>query len=267
MAPLPRSLTLTVAARTTGPSLRPMTDFLTRSLGITLRVVPYGGHAPIVDDLAAGNVDLALLPPLAYIVARDRRCANPLLILTRQGRRTHRGVYLAHARSGIRTLRDARGKRVMLTDPQSAAGYLYPLADAARLAGDPYAFFGTVGCSDDDATSVRAVAAGGYDLAAVDESAAAGVAGRLVKIGQTGEAPNGTITVRSGLPTTLMGRTQGALREFAATTQGRQFLVDGFHADGLAPANDREFDAVRDAALVAKIPLQHYGARPTPQRP
>lgn len=240
-----------------------LADHVSRAVGVPVALRPAQSYDAVIDGLDSDAVDVAFLPTLAYVLARDRCRANPLLVLTRHGTRTQRGVYLARVGSGIRRFPDAKGKRVVLAGPQSASGHLFPMAEAARLAGDPQAFFGEIATTDD----ARALIAGEVDLAAVDADAAARLPRRLVKIGQTEEAPDGTISVRAGPATTLMGRTQKALLTFAATPQGREFLADAFGADGLAPANDREYDAVRVAADAVKIPLEHYSARPSHQKP
>lgn len=85
----------------------------------------YSTYARVVEAIGDGDVDLAWLPPIAYVRARRMACVEILATVERDGRPAYASALLA--RPGvIRSWSDLEGKRAAWVDNWSAAGYVIP---------------------------------------------------------------------------------------------------------------------------------------------
>jgi serine/threonine-protein kinase len=91
-----------------------------------VRVIGYASYAQLIDALAEGAVDLAWLPPVAYVRARRAGAARLLLTVERDGSRSYSSAILARTELAARTVRELRQLRVAWVGPWSAAGFLIP---------------------------------------------------------------------------------------------------------------------------------------------
>lgn len=107
---------------------RPLADFLSKKIGvkIRLRVLPRYGN--IVDNFVSSGMDGAFFGSFTYTLAHARlgvevlaRPENP------DGRSTYRGLIFVRRESGIRDVKDMAGKRFAFVDKATTAGYLLPL--------------------------------------------------------------------------------------------------------------------------------------------
>lgn len=98
---------------------------LTATLGQPCDLVPSGSYRALVEALREKQVDLAWLPPLAYLRAEDVGAAHLVTTMERGGSPTFGCAFLG--REGqVDSMRDLVGKRVAWTDPWSASGYVVP---------------------------------------------------------------------------------------------------------------------------------------------
>lgn len=89
-------------------------------------VIGFESYARLVDALAEGAVDLAWLPPVAYVRARRAGAARLLLTVEREGSRSYSSAILARAELGARGVREIHQLRAAWVGPWSAAGFLIP---------------------------------------------------------------------------------------------------------------------------------------------
>jgi phosphate/phosphite/phosphonate ABC transporter binding protein len=97
------------------------------SIAIGRRVVvrTYTTYAGLVDAVSDTDVDLAWLPPVAYVRARRMACVDLLATVERGGRAAYASALLG--RPGVvDRFEDLAGKRAAWVDNWSAAGYLVP---------------------------------------------------------------------------------------------------------------------------------------------
>jgi len=118
----PLRLGVTVATATARASMRE----LSRVLGARFKLAVTSGYAQLVDALAEGDLDVAWLPPVAYVRAVRSGAARLMLTLERDGRRSYSAALVARTADGPSRLDELHGLRVAWLDPWSAAGYLVP---------------------------------------------------------------------------------------------------------------------------------------------
>ncbi|MDU4450037.1 MAG: PhnD/SsuA/transferrin family substrate-binding protein, partial [Staphylococcus lugdunensis] len=97
----------------------------------------------MIEDLASKKMDVAIMSPVTYTIGRDKGTVDVLLkskdyLVDDKGNQTkklgdyYRSQIVVKKDSDIKKLKDLKGKKVGLQDADSAAGYIYPLADLQR---------------------------------------------------------------------------------------------------------------------------------------
>jgi len=167
---------------------QPLTRLLSDGLGLPVEIVRSSSYESAVDALVSGAVDVAVLGPAAYIMARTRDTGiKPFASLAVQpGTYTPAGSFyysllLVNADSPSRQPADLEGARVALTDPASTSGALIPKTEFSTVVSRPLSgFFGGqlyAGGHDKamDALLARDVDAAFVSSSRVDEYLARGI--------------------------------------------------------------------------------------------
>ncbi|MCC6646865.1 MAG: PhnD/SsuA/transferrin family substrate-binding protein [Polyangiaceae bacterium] len=113
---------------------------LAETLGEACELVPVASYRALVELLRDREIELAWLPPLAFLRARAARAAHLLATIERGGAPSFGCAILGRA-AGPTTLEGVRGLRAAWTDPWSASGYVVPRAMLRQAGIDPEAEF------------------------------------------------------------------------------------------------------------------------------
>jgi phosphonate transport system substrate-binding protein len=221
--------------------------------------------------MGSGQVDIGALAPFAYVLAHSDNGARVLLKSSRKGALTYHAMFLARADSGIKSIEEAKGKRMAWVDAASASGYLFPAAYLKTKGMDPDTFFfrhdirrqprqrdtGRLQRRRGCVQRVRRRAQQGRKTAPRREAK-----GR--PIGKTDEIPNDTFSVRKDLDPALAEKIKAALLKYAATPEGKKTLLDTYEIDGMAEAKDEDYEVVRQTARAMDIDLEALDNKPAP---
>jgi len=250
---------------------QPLADLLTRFTGLTFQVSVPTSYAAVIEAMGANNVDIGWLAPFAFVLAHDKFGAEVILASVRGGSKTYTGQIITQADSGINDLAGLKGKKFAFVDPGSASGFLYPNALLAQNGIDYKTYFS------------ETVFAGGHDKVViavynkqVDGGATFGdsvegqvtdarttvvgtlpdVMTKLKVIAKTNPIPNDTVSVRKGLDASLVSLVRDGLLDVSKTDDGKKLLAALYNINGLATAEDKEYDSVRTAAKVLNLNLE-----------
>ncbi len=237
------------------------TTFLKDRLDHEVRPVVLADYAMLVSCLVQGEIDLAWMPPTAFVSAAEHG-AGVLAKIRRAGQTTYESALIARAERGVRTLEELRGKAVAWVDRDSASGYLFAFA-ALRdaLGGDPDALLGEQHFGGSHRAVCEAVAKGWADAGATYASRDAD--GNVLSSGwrdTLGERaslvtpiwfsppiPGDSIAHRPFLPDALARKVADALFALDDSEEGRALLAEVFNAQGFIPAQISDYDGVREA--------------------
>jgi phosphate/phosphite/phosphonate ABC transporter binding protein len=178
-----RPLVLAIPARRAGrvPWTRPVRMGLTsaprgadeemlrtveKALGGNWSLQRFPSYSNLVDALCEDEIELAWLPPVAYLRARKLGPVHLLLALARGGRASYGSALIASSRAGITALEDVRGKRVVWVDVWSAAGYLMPRSVLREAGLDPAQVFASQSFVGSHGAVIDALESGRADLGA-----------------------------------------------------------------------------------------------------
>ncbi len=230
-------------------------------------------YAATIEGMCAGQIDVAWLAPLAYVTANSKNCADVILASVRNDETgkpstTYNSQIIVRADSGIKTLKDLKGKKFAFVDPLSASGTLYPIVTIKKETGeDPKTFFSQTIFAGGHDKSVLAVYQGQVDGAAsfIDardqlEKTFPDIKQKTTRIVTAGPIPNDTVSIRKNFPTDLRDQIQKALLDYSKTDDGKKALKSLYSIDGLDKVDPKFYDPILDAAKIAGLDLDKEAA-------
>jgi len=250
---------------------QPLADLLAKVTGLVFQVSVPTSYAAVIEAMGAENVDIGWLAPFAYVLARDKYQSEVILSSVRGGSKTYTGQIIAHADSGITNIEGLKGKKFAFVDSGSASGFLYPNALLASKSIDyKTAFSETIFAGGHDkvviavynkqvdggATFGDSVVGVQTDARTLVASTLPDVLAKVKVVDVTPPIPNDTVSVRKGLPAALVAQIKEGLLAAASTPDGKGLLNSLYRIDGLAGAEDKEYDSVRNAAKVLNLNLE-----------
>jgi len=275
------------ASEEAGQSAARIAEELSRLVGLTVVAREFKSYNAIVDGFAAGEVHIAWLPPLAYLLAHDNGDANAAIENVVKGRELSAAQFLVSAArisgaNGFRTYFDpASGenmveasvalaqfadKRPCWTDPYAAVGYVLPVqilnnnGIAARagafLQGDSTVvttlYRDTRGeLCDFGATSVDAREAVISDMPDVMDKV-------LVVWRSPPVIPNDTLAYASVMPEDVRIHMTAALLAIAASPNGLSDLRVAYQVDTLKMIDDTFFNDLRALLVFPYTELRKF---------
>lgn len=280
---LPGESAAVVAARN-----EPLRAYLQRCLGMPVELTIGNTYVATGEALRRGEVDLAYLGPVTYIL--QSRCADlePFARPTHGGSvgPTFRAAIIVPSESAVTELGQLRGREIAMGDMASTSASWVPrhMLLEAGLAAERNYVRRFLGAHDAvaDAVAQRSVSAGALSLTVLRRLLAEGrVDGERIRIlAESPPIPEYMWTFRAGLPEALR---EALRRAFVGLRDASALQV--FSAEAFIPAVDADVDRVRgwmeqileaklrpssgDPATIAETPRQRQprSRRRTPAEP
>jgi phosphonate transport system substrate-binding protein len=200
-----------------------LADHLKEAFGFEkVSLFPAADYDGVIQGLLGGTLDFAELGASGYanVFIKDEKAVTPILT-TKQtdGSTGYYSIGMALKSSGIKTIMDAKGKKLGYADPDSTSGYLIPLTQIPKTTGVPNdQFFAATQFNGGHENNILAVRDGKVDVA-VDDSSGIGdfkdgfTSGTFhkvvakgsvdpndfVEVWRSGLIPNGPLVVRTAL--------------------------------------------------------------------
>ncbi|WP_459941966.1 substrate-binding domain-containing protein [Deferrisoma palaeochoriense] len=230
---------------------RELAEYLGGKLGRPVDLVDRGTYAETNELLKTGQVDAAFVCGRPYVEAHDAFGVEILAVPVVDGKTVYHSYILVPRASPANTLADLRGKRFAFTDPLSNSGCLVPTYELAQRGETPETFFGEVVYTHAHDASIRAVARGLVDGAAVDSliwhylaRREPDVAARCRVIWRSSPYGIPPVVVRRGAGPELVRRVRDALLHAHEDPEGRRIL-SGMGVDRFVPGDDAAYDGIR----------------------
>jgi phosphonate transport system substrate-binding protein len=103
----------------------PLAEYLTKATGQKVSILIPRDFAAFKTAVRSGNIDIGFANPLIYVQLRKEMALEPLAVSSERKCGTRfRGIIIARKDSGIETILDLRGKRLIFVDHDSTGGYL-----------------------------------------------------------------------------------------------------------------------------------------------
>jgi len=164
------------------------------------------------------------------------------------------GISEGYACEGV-DLADLAGKTIAFTTETSTSGYLFPALQLVHAGIDPEADITPIFTGGHDG-AVAAVYNGDADVGVAFDDARGtitktdpDVGEKVIVFGLTSEVPNDVVAVRGELPDSLKQAVYDAIAAYLDTDEGAAVFDQIYEWTDIRPANDADFDVVRDAAV------------------
>lgn len=246
---------------------KPFAEYLSKKLDRQVDVTLATDYSTIVEAMASGQVDIGIMPPAAYVQAKDMDAAEAILTsqlgdydqetglpLEGQLTNTFKGEILVRAASGLNELTDLKGKKIATLSPNSASGYIYPVAEMKDAGVDPTTE-ATLTTVNDIPSEITAVLNGQMDAAFVFEGARNVFASSFadndlfkelkVLYLTEGDIPNDAIAVQPKMDDALKKEIKDVFLNMKDDEEGAEAMSLWGH-QGYEEAADSAYDTIRE---------------------
>jgi phosphonate transport system substrate-binding protein len=225
--------------------------YIGKRLGRTVQLVDRGNYKEMNRLLEAGDLDAAFVCAGPYVEGKEKFGMELLAMPQVNGKSIYYSYIIVRKDSSITEFEELRGKVFAFADPKSNSGKLVPTYMLARMNETPESFFARHIFTYGHDKSIRAVAEGHVDGAAVDSLIWDYVAQRTPKLIKNiriiaKSAPYGIppVVVRPGLDPELKKRLKDILLSAASDPEGNDILK-GMMIDRFVAGNDANYDTIR----------------------
>ncbi|HEX8043316.1 phosphate/phosphite/phosphonate ABC transporter substrate-binding protein [Candidatus Deferrimicrobium sp.] len=244
----------------------PLGEYLSRKTGtkITFNVLRRYGN--IIDSFNSSGLDGAFFGSFSYTLAHAKIgvevLAQPVAL---DNTSTYYGMIFVRKDSGIRTVRDMKGKRFAFVDRATTAGYLLPLdyfhhhgiSDYNHYLGETY-FTGTHEDAIEDVLNMKA------DIGAAKNTVFQRLASEdprimkeLVVLTRSPAVPENAIALRKDIDVSVRKLLKDSLLSMHLDPDGKRVL-EQFGALKFIETTDKDYDVVREYADHAHLDLSTY---------
>ncbi len=194
----------------------PFLQYLETATGYRFRLHFTPKNSNIVEELGNNRVQFAALGAASFLQLQARYGAIPLVRgINSEGKAEYRSVFVVRPESGIKTIKDIKGKRLAFGSRLSTQGYLIPCIILAKhgIGLDELAFYDFTGSHQNCAD---AVVSGKFDVCGMQDTMGRNMEQQgLLRIIYTSDYyPSSGIATNKAVPARVRARVKQALLEF-----------------------------------------------------
>lgn len=232
-----------------------LADYLTEQTGMQVQFDQTIPWLEASQKLAAGEIQMGWICGLLYTLQQDQQARYQVLakpIFAGHREPIYFSYLVVRRDSTIQTLADLQGKRLVINDPDSYSGKHALWAHWAKLLNPPH--FASVSESGSHSNSLRMLAAGEADVAAIDctvfdywlktqKPDMQSVLSQLRTIEQINPAPTPPLVMHNSVAPQVVARIRQALLTLNQSTWLAHFKAAGLN--DLVAAHDQDYDFMR----------------------
>ncbi len=237
----------------------PFTNYLSKELGLPVKFFPVVDYAATVEVLAAGRLDLVWYGGFTSVQAARRARGARRLVMRREDAK-FTSKFITRKGTGIRSLKDLKGKTFSFGSVSSTSGHLMPryfLLQAGIIPEKHFSKFAFSGAHD---ATVAWIEAGRVDAGALSFL----VWDKLVENKKVDTSKVSVFwttppyvdyvwMVRGGLEKGLVERISKAFLKLDYKNPEHKRLLDLNRTRGYISAKDSDWDGIEEAAIAAGL--------------
>lgn len=146
----------------------PLTDYLSKELGVPVKLRIANDYAAVIEGQKAGNIHIAVYGPSSFARARMTGVKTDAFAIETNldGTKGYYSVFYVKKDSPYKSIQDLKGKNLGLVDPNSTSGNNVPRFSLDQMKIEPESFFGKVVYTGSHENAIIALAQGTVDVAA-----------------------------------------------------------------------------------------------------
>lgn len=145
-----------------------LSEYVTAKVGKKAHLIHKSDYATVNELLRTRDVDIAFVCSGPYVTAHDEYSLELLVAPVVSGKQTYESLIIVPTGSDATDLKSLKGTTFAYTDPQSNTGRIVPEYLITQMGEDPKTFFSKTIFTYSHDNSIKAVAEGTVDAAAVD---------------------------------------------------------------------------------------------------
>ncbi len=232
----------------------PLAEYLTRETGEKVSIVIPKDFGAFKNAVRSGQLNIAFANPLVYVQLRKDLQVEPVALSAepKAGSR-FRGIIIARKDSGIRTLRDLKGRRLVFVEKDSAAGYVFQMLLLKKSGLDIQNDFVLLPFAKKHDNVTLAVFNGAADAGGIREDDLQKMSGKadlsqIRIVGYTDYFPNWPLFAAPKQNRETIAKITAALLRLKADDPRTAGILRAAKLSGFIPTSDEDFDGVREAA-------------------
>jgi phosphonate transport system substrate-binding protein len=244
----------------------PLMVYLGKKTGVRYELKVLSRYGNIVNNFKSLELDGAFFGSFSYALARQRM---GLVVLARpenlKGASTYHGMLFVRKDSGIRSVKEMKGKRLACVDKATTAGYLLPMAYFFENGiPDPRKYLKEIYFTGTHEDAIRDVLEGKADIGAAKNTVFERIAAQDFRVGRmlnvlavSPNVPENSLALRADIGDGLAVKIKDTLLAMDQDPEGAEILK-GFGARRFIETRDPEYDPVFLYAREAGIDLATY---------
>jgi phosphonate transport system substrate-binding protein len=244
----------------------PLAQYLSKRIGINVKIAILPRYENIVNNFISGRFDGAFFGSFTYAYAHSRLNLEVLARPERfDGSSTYHGYIFVRKDSGIKGVRDMKGKVFVFVDKATTAGYIFPVAyllengvkDYKKFLKEFY-FSGTHEGAIYDVLNKKADIGAAKntiyeDLMKKDER----IKNELIILRASSKVPENGLAVRKDLDRKIKEKLKIALLQMHMDEEGKEVLKK-FGANRFIETKDEDYKPVYELVKKANIDIKKY---------
>ena len=244
--------------------LTPLTKYLSNKTGLTVDFRASPNLNTAVEDLGSNITQIAYLTPAAYLEAREKYAAIPLVNPLNKGKSTFTLMIAVQKDSPIKTMSDLRGKKFAFGDKKAK---LQPaVVETAGIKLEEFSSYDYLNHYDNIA---KAVLNGDFDAGILKDTVAEKFAAQGLRVIHTSPPlPSYVFAVNKNLPPKTVAKLKSAMLALKDDTEENRAILAALEQgyNGFEVADDKDFDEIRKLFAHSKGKGGHHLTKPL-QRP
>lgn len=241
-------------------------EYLSKKTGVTVQFTILSRYGNIVERFNSEKMDGAFFGSFTGALAIKKLGVVPLVRpVNIDGSSTYHGYLFARKDSGIKSVKEMKGKKMAFVDKATTAGYLFPLAHLRENGvADTEHFFSQEFFAGSHDAAINAVLKRKADLGAAkntiydrERKRDPRVESELIILAQSPRVPSNGLCVRQDLPESIKHRLKSVLLGLHADPDGKAVLQQ-FGALKFIETTSRDYQPVFEMAKKCGIDVTNY---------
>lgn len=236
---------------------KPFVDYIAKETGVKVKFFPVVDYAATVEGLAANRLDIVWYGGFTSVQATERAKGATRLAMREEDAK-FKSVFVARKDSGIKSLKDLKGKTFAFGSVSSTSGHLMPRHFLAKAGVQPDRDFKKFSFSGAHDATAAWVAAGKVDAGALNflvwEKLVKNNKVDTSKIDVFWETPpyvDYVWVARAGVPEAIKEKFKKALLKLDYSKPKDKEIMDLQRTKKFIPAKDADWDGIKKAAISA----------------
>ena len=212
---------------------RPLAAYLTKKLGIKVRLTILSRYGDIIDKFESGKMDGAFFGIMTGYLAMEKLRVEPIATpVSLDGKSTVQSYLFVRKDSGIKTVKDMQDKRIAFVDSLTVTGYLFAVSYLKEQGiHNPEKYFKEHYFTGSHDSVIYSVLDNRADIGCAKDriykkmiEKDRSINNELTVIATSREFPSATLSVRKGMPGELKAKLKNVLLHMGEESEGKEVL-------------------------------------------